>query len=147
GELLKLNQWIDLAIPRGGEGLIRRVAEEATMPVLKHYKGVCHVFVERSADLARAERIVLNSKCQRPGVCNAAECLLVDAPVAETFLPRIGHALRQRGVEIRGCPVTCRLVPQAGPASEEDYSTEYLELILSVRVVNGLDEAVEHITH
>jgi glutamate-5-semialdehyde dehydrogenase len=146
GQLLRLNGFIDLAIPRGGEGLIRRVAEEARMPVLKHYKGVCHVYVEASADLDRAERIVLNAKCQRPGVCNAAESLLVDAAVAETFLPRVGAALRQRGVELRGCPVTCRLVHGAVPARAEDYSTEYLDLILSVRVVRGLEEAVEHIT-
>ena len=90
------------------------------MPVLKHCKGVCHVYVERSADLERAERIVLNAKCQRPGVCNAAESLLVDGAVAERFLPRVGAGLRQRGVEIRGCPVTCRLVPRAVPATEQD---------------------------
>ena len=145
GHLLKLNELIDLVIPRGGEGLIRRVAEEARMPVLKHYKGNCHVYVERSADLDRAERIVLNAKCQRPGVCNAAESLLVDAAVAETFLPRVGAALRQRGVEVRGCPVTCRLVPGATPATEEDYAAEYLDLILSVKVVPGLEEAIGHI--
>jgi glutamate-5-semialdehyde dehydrogenase len=145
GELLRLNEYIDLAIPRGGEGLIRRVAEEARMPVLKHYKGVCHVYVERSADLERAERIVLNAKCQRPGVCNAAESLLVDGAVAERFLPRVGTSLRQRGVEIRGCPATCRLVPGAVPATEEDYGTEYLDLVISAKVVAGLDEAVAHI--
>jgi glutamate-5-semialdehyde dehydrogenase len=145
GHLLKLNELIDLVIPRGGEGLIRRVAEEARMPVLKHYKGNCHVYVERSADLDRAERIVLNAKCQRPGVCNAAESLLVDAAVAETFLPRVGAALRQRGVEVRGCPVTCRLVPGATSATEEDYAAEYLDLILSVKVVPGLEEAISHI--
>src|SRR5207237_4078745 len=97
GELLRLNEYIDLAIPRGGEGLIRRVAQEARMPVLKHYKGICHVYVDRSADLDRAERIVLNAKCQRPGVCNAAETLLVDAAVAPHFLPRIGARLSDRG--------------------------------------------------
>jgi glutamate-5-semialdehyde dehydrogenase len=145
GELLRLNEYIDLAIPRGGEGLIRRVAEEARMPVLKHCKGVCHVYVERSADLERAERIVLNAKCQRPGVCNAAESLLVDGAVAERFLPRVGAGLRQRGVEIRGCPVTCRLVPRAVPATEEDYGTEYLDLVISAKVVAGLEEAVAHI--
>jgi glutamate-5-semialdehyde dehydrogenase len=145
GHLLKLNDYIDLAIPRGGEGLIRRVAEEARMPVLKHYKGVCHVYVDRSADLGWAERIILNAKCQRPGVCNAAECLLVDAPLADTFLPGVARALRGRGVELRGCPITCRLVPEAVPATEEDYATEYLDLILSVRVVSGVEEAVAHI--
>jgi glutamate-5-semialdehyde dehydrogenase len=145
GHLLKLSDLIDVVIPRGGEGLIRRVAEEARMPVLKHYKGVCHVYVERGADLDRAERIVLNAKCQRPGVCNAAESLLVDAALAEGFLPRIAAALARRGVELRGCPVTCRLVPGARPATDEDYATEYLDLVLSVKVVAGLDEAVAHI--
>jgi glutamate-5-semialdehyde dehydrogenase len=145
GHLLRRDDLIDLVIPRGGEGLIRRVAQEARMPVLKHYKGVCHVYVERSADLERAERIVLNAKCQRPGVCNAAESLLVDRDVAERFLPRVGAALRRRGVEVRGCPETRRWLPEARPATEEDYGTEYLDLILSVKVVAGLDEAVEHI--
>jgi glutamate-5-semialdehyde dehydrogenase len=145
GHLLKMNDLIDLVIPRGGEGLIRRVSAEATMPVLKHYKGVCHVYVEGSADLSRAERIVLNAKCQRPGVCNAAESLLVDQAVAEGFLPRVAAALRGRGVQLRGCPVTCKLVPDAIPATEEDYGTEYLDLILSVRVVPGLGEAIAHI--
>jgi glutamate-5-semialdehyde dehydrogenase len=145
GHLLKLDGLIDLVIPRGGEELIRRVAQEARMPVLKHYKGVCHVYVEGSADLEMAQRIVLNAKCQRPGVCNAAESLLVDAGIAEAFLPRVGAALRQRGVELRGCATTCRLVPGAVPAREEDYATEYLDLVMSVKVVAGLEEAVEHI--
>jgi glutamate-5-semialdehyde dehydrogenase len=145
GRLLKLSEWIDLAIPRGGEGLIRRVAEEARMPVLKHYKGNCHVYVEKSADPDAAERIVVNAKCQRPGVCNAAEGLLVDAAIAPTFLPRVAAALRSRGVELRGCSETRRLVPGAAPATEEDYAAEYLDLILSVKVVNGVDEAVGHI--
>ena len=145
GCLLRMADLIDLVIPRGGEGLIRRVAEEARMPVLKHYKGVCHVFVERSADLESAERIILNAKCQRPGVCNAAETLLVDAPIAATFLPPAARALTQRGVQLRGCPITCQLVREAARASPEDYDTEYLDLILSVRVVDGLEEAVAHI--
>jgi glutamate-5-semialdehyde dehydrogenase len=145
GHLLRMNDLIDLVIPRGGEGLIRRVSDEARMPVLKHYKGICHVFVERSADLDRARRIVLNAKCQRPGVCNAAECLLVDAAVAEAFLPGMAEALRGKGVELRGCQVTCRLVPEAVPATQEDYDTEFLDLIMSVRVVDGLEEAIAHI--
>jgi glutamate-5-semialdehyde dehydrogenase len=145
GHLLQMDDLIDLVIPRGGEGLIRRVADEARMPVLKHYKGICHVFVERSADLDRAERIVVNAKCQRPGVCNAAECLLVDAAVAETFLPRVAGALLGRGVQLRGCPATCRLVAEARPASAEDYDTEFLDLVLAVRVVDGLEDAVGHI--
>jgi len=145
GHFLKLNEWIDLAIPRGGEGLIRRVAEEARMPVLKHYKGNCHVYVEKSADLEKAEAIVVNGKCQRPGVCNAVESLLVDAAVAPAFLPRVAAALRKLGVELRGCPITREYVPDAVAATEEDFAAEYLDLILSVKVVNNLDEAVAHI--
>jgi glutamate-5-semialdehyde dehydrogenase len=146
GHFLKLNEWIDLAIPRGGEGLIRRVAEEARMPVLKHYKGNCHVYVEKSADLDKAEAIVVNGKCQRPGVCNAVESLLVDAAVAPAFLPRVAAALRNRGVELRGCPITREYVPDAAAATEEDFAAEYLDLILSVKVVSGVDEAIAHIS-
>ncbi len=146
GRLLQLDKYIDLVIPRGGESLIRRVAEEARMPVLKHYKGNCHVYVDRAADLDMAERILINAKCQRPGVCNAAESLLVHKDVAATFLPRAATALRQRGVELRGCPETRRLIPDALPATEEDYAAEYLELILSIKVVPGLEQAIEHIT-
>jgi glutamate-5-semialdehyde dehydrogenase len=145
GHLLKRNDYIDLAIPRGGESLIRRVAEEATMPVLKHFNGNCHVYVEKSADQNAAERIIINAKCQRPGVCNAAESLLIDAALAPSFLPRIASALQEKGVELRGCPATCRLVPSAKPATEEDFAAEYLDLILSVKVVAGLDEAIAHI--
>lgn len=145
GHLLQLDDLIDLVIPRGGEELIRRVAREARMPVLKHYKGICHVYVDRAADPDRAERIVVNAKCQRPGVCNAAECLLVDAAVAETFLPRVVKTLTGRGVQIRGCERTCRLVREARPASPEDFDTEFLDLILAVRVVDGLGEALAHI--
>ncbi len=145
GHLLKMSGHIDLCIPRGGEGLIRRVAAEATMPVLKHYQGICHVFVERTADLEKAVRIIANAKAQRPGVCNAAECLLVDAPIAEAFLPAAASELHRRGVELRGCPVTCRLVESARRASPEDYDTEYLALTLSVKVVDGIDAAMTHI--
>jgi glutamate-5-semialdehyde dehydrogenase len=147
GHLLKMNQCIDLVIPRGGESLIRRVVEEATMPVLKHYQGNCHVYVDRSADLGMAERILINAKCQRPGVCNAAESLLVHAEVAAVFLPRAAAALRQRGVELRGCDNTRRWVPDAKPATEDDYAAEYLDLILSVKVVAGLEEAIDHVNH
>jgi glutamate-5-semialdehyde dehydrogenase len=132
-------------IPRGGEGLIRRVSDEARMPVLKHYKGNCHVYVEKSADPGQAERIILNSKCQRPGVCNAAESVLIDASLADSFLPRLGAALHQRKVEVRGCPTTCRLVPGAKPATDEDYAEEFLDLIVSIKVVAGLEEAIGHI--
>ena len=146
GQLLKLKQFIDLVIPRGGEGLIRRVAEEARMPVLKHFMGNCHVYVDAAADLPMAERIILNAKCQRPGVCNAAESLLVHRAIAEAFLPKAGRALRERGVELRGCPETVRLVPGTSPAKDEDYAAEFLDLILSVRVVSDIDEAIAHIT-
>jgi glutamate-5-semialdehyde dehydrogenase len=145
GHLLRLNQYIDLTIPRGGEGLIRRVAAEATMPVLKHYQGNCHVYVDAAADLEMAERIVVNAKCQRPGVCNAAEGLLVHKDVAADFVPRVAAALRQRGVELRGCEATRNLVPNLKPVSEEDYRTEYLDLILRIKVVASLDDAIHHI--
>jgi glutamate-5-semialdehyde dehydrogenase len=145
GHLLRMNQQIDLVIPRGGEALIRRVAAEATMPVLKHYQGNCHVYVDAAADLAMAERIVVNAKCQRPGVCNAAEGLLVHAAVAVEFLPRVANALRQRGVELRGCERTRRIVPDIKPATEEDWATEYLDLILSIKVVQDIEEAISHI--
>jgi glutamate-5-semialdehyde dehydrogenase len=145
GNLLQMNQLIDLVIPRGGEGLIRRVAAEATMPVLKHYQGNCHVYVDASADLAMAERIIVNAKCQRPAVCNAAEGLLVHAAVAHDFLPLAAAALRQHGVELRGCESTHRLVPGVKPVTEEDHTTEYLDLILRIKVVASLDEAISHI--
>lgn len=145
GHLLKLNDKIDLAIPRGGESLIRRVAAEATMPVLKHYLGNCHVFVDAAADLAMAEKIIVNAKCQRPGVCNAAESLLVHAEVAAAFLPTAAAALRERGVELRGCPETQKLVANCNSATEDDHYAEYTDLILSVKVVPSLDAAIRHI--
>ncbi|MCI0455979.1 MAG: glutamate-5-semialdehyde dehydrogenase [Gemmataceae bacterium] len=145
GYLLRMDRHIDLVIPRGGESLIRRVAQEARMPVLKHYQGNCHVYVDRAADLDMAERIIVNAKCQRPGVCNAAESLLIHESVAGEFLPRLGAALTQRGVELRGCETTRRLLPGAKPATEEDFAAEYLDLILSVKVVRDLGEAVDHI--
>ena len=135
---------IDLIIPRGGKSLIRAVTEAATIPVIKHYDGVCHVYVHADADLAMAEAIVLNAKVQKPGVCNAMETLLVDAAVAERFLPRAAKALSEAGVELRGCERSRRLAPMKD-ATEQDWTTEYLELILSVRVVDGLQAAVEHI--
>jgi glutamate-5-semialdehyde dehydrogenase len=146
GHLLAMHQFVDLAIPRGGEDLIRRVAREARMPVLKHYKGICHVYVDAAADLPMAERILVNAKCQRPAVCNAAESLLVHRAVADEFLPRVAATLRERGVELRGCSITCKLVPEAVPATEQDYSTEYLDLVLSARVVDSLEEAIDHVT-
>ena len=145
GHLLRLGDKIDLAIPRGGESLIRRVAREATMPVLKHYDGNCHVYLDEAADPDMAERIVVNAKCQRPGVCNAAESLLVHAAVADTLLPRIATALQAKGVELRGCEETCRRVPTAKPATEADHRAEFLDLVMSVKVVPDLDAAVRHI--
>ncbi len=144
-EMLRLEEHIDLIIPRGGEGLIRFVTENSRIPVIKHYKGVCHVFVDASADLDAAEAIVLNAKCQRPGVCNALETLLVHRDAAEAFLPRVARSLREAGVEIRGCPATRALVPDAAEATEEDWYAEYLDLILAVRVVDSIDQAIDHI--
>lgn len=145
-ELLKLDRYIDLIVPRGGPELIRMVAESSTIPVVKHDKGLCHIYVDREADLAMAEEIVYNAKVQRPGVCNAMETLLVHREVAEAFLPRMAGRLLKAGVELRGCPVTCRLIPQAQEATEEDWDTEYLDLILSVKVVEEIQEALDHIS-
>ncbi len=145
GHFLKLNQFIDLTIPRGGESLIRRVAAEATMPVLKHYLGVCHVFVDASAELDVAERIILDAKVRRPSACNAAETLLVHADIAGAFLPLAGKSLIAAGVEVRGCPETLKLVAGAKPATEADYGAEFLALTLAVKVVSDASAAVAHI--
>ena len=136
---------IDLIIPRGGQGLIRAVVEAATIPVIKHYAGNCHVYVHAAADLAMAETIVMNAKCQRPGVCNAMETLLVDKAVAEAFLPDIAARLAEAGVELRGCKKSCKLAGGMKPATEDDWHTEYVDLILAVKVVDGLAAAIEHI--
>ncbi len=143
--LLKQEEEVDLVIPRGGEGLIRSVVEKSRIPVIKHYKGVCHVYVDAEADLNMAEKICLNAKVQRPGVCNAMETLLVDKAIAKEFLPRIAKLLQEAGVELRGCPETVKILPSIQKATPEDYSAEYLDLILAVRVVKGLDEAMDHI--
>ncbi|MRR36753.1 glutamate-5-semialdehyde dehydrogenase, partial [bacterium] len=144
-EMLKQEECIDLIIPRGGESLIRFVVEHSKIPVIKHYKGVCHVFVDASADFDMAERIVVNGKVQRPGVCNALETLLIHKDIAETFIPRIAHTLTDLRVELRGDDCVRQFAPQAQKATEEDWQAEYLELILAVRVVDGLDEAIDHI--
>ena len=136
---------VDLVIPRGGEALIRFVTQNARVPVIQHYKGVCHVFVDRAADEAKAVDICVNAKAQRPGVCNAMETLLVHAEVADSFLPKVAVALTARGVELRGCPETLRRVPTATPATDADWAAEYLDLILAVRVVPSLDAAIAHI--
>jgi glutamate-5-semialdehyde dehydrogenase len=144
-ELLKQDELVDLIIPRGGEGLIRFVAEHSRIPVLKHYKGVCHIFVDDSADLDMAEEICFNAKVQRPGVCNAMETMLVHSAVAPEFLPRMSARFRQAGVELRGCPRTREIDPKATPAQEADWGAEFLDLILAVKVVSDLDEALAHI--
>ncbi|MFO0950367.1 MAG: glutamate-5-semialdehyde dehydrogenase [Isosphaeraceae bacterium] len=146
GHLLKMPDRIDLAIPRGGESLIRRVAEEAEMPVLKHYTGNCHVYVDADVDESQAVRIVVNAKAQRPGVCNAAETLLVHRAAAASFLPKAAQALADAGVELRGDAASRSLVPWMVPATPEDWDTEYLDKILAVAVVESLDAAVDHIT-
>ena len=142
---LKLREWIDLTIPRGGKSLIERVCAEATMPVMKHFDGVCHVYVDHSADISMAEAILVNSKCQRPGVCNAAETLLVHVGIAKAFLPHAAEALGLHGVELRCCPRSLTFVQHGIPATEQDFRTEYLELKMSVKIVHSLDEAIRHI--
>jgi glutamate-5-semialdehyde dehydrogenase len=144
-ELLQLESYIDLIIPRGGEELIRAVVANSKVPVIKHYKGVCHVYVDVDAELEMAEQICLNAKVQRPSVCNAMETLLVHEAVAPKFLPPLIAKYQAAGVEIRGCDKTCALVPGIKRAKEEDWTTEYLDLILSVRVVKDLDQAIAHI--
>jgi glutamate-5-semialdehyde dehydrogenase len=143
--LLRQDTLIDLVIPRGGEALIRAVAEESLIPVIKHYKGVCHVYVDDLADLDMAEAICLNAKVQRPGTCNAMETMLVHKGVAARFLPRMCTKLADAGVEIRGCERTRQFWPEAKPATEDDWFAEYLDLILAVRVVNDIDQAIDHI--
>ncbi len=145
GEMLKLRGLIDVTIPRGGKSLIERVAAEATMPVIKHFDGICHVYVDASADLEMAIDILRNSKCQRTGVCNAAECVLIHAAVADRFLPMMAAMFATEKVEVRGCAKTCTAISWAKPATEEDYRTEYLDKIISSRVVDGLDDAINHI--
>src|SRR2546427_121714 len=144
-ELLQLEEYIDLVIPRGGEELIRNVAANSRVPVIKHYKGVCHVYVDREASLEMAERICMNAKVQRPAVCNAMETLLVHEAIAPAFLPSMLAKLKEAGVEIRGCEKTQALVPNVEPANEADWTAEYLDLILSVRVVQDMDAAIDHI--
>ena len=144
-EMLQLEDEIDLIIPRGGEALIRFVMDHSRIPVIKHYKGVCHIFVDESADLEKSIRVCLNAKVQRPGVCNAMETLLVHEKVAKQFLPKVAEALQKEGVELRGCPKTRKILPGIKETEEEDWYQEYLDLILSIRVVNGIEEAMEHI--
>jgi glutamate-5-semialdehyde dehydrogenase len=143
--MMKLNEYLDILIPRGGSGLIQAVVQNSTVPVIETGVGNCHVYVDEDADLEKAVSIVYNAKTHRPGVCNAAESLLVHRKVAEKVLPSIGKSLVGAGVEIRGDETTCKLIPEANPAVEEDWGTEYLDLVISSRVVDSVEEAVDHI--
>lgn len=143
--MLKMDQFINLIIPRGGERLIRTVVEQSTIPVIKHYKGVCHVYVDKAADLKMALDIIENGKCQRPGVCNAVETVLLHSAIAEEFASAFAERMAARGVELRGDETFCRLVPAAKEAAEDDYYAEYLSLILAVKTVGSVEDAAAHI--
>ncbi len=143
--MMKLNEYLDILIPRGGAGLIQAVVQNSTVPVIETGVGNCHVYVDEAADVKKAVAIVHNAKTHRPGVCNAAESLLVHQDMADNVLPEIGEALLKSGVEIRGDDATCRLIPEARPAKEEDWGTEYLDLVISCKVVGSVEEAVDHI--
>lgn len=143
--MLLLEDYIDLIIPRGGEALIRKVAENSRIPVIKHYKGVCHVYIDSGAETDKALSITLNSKVQRPGVCNAMETLLVHSDVADTFLPSLAQAMEENGVELRGCEKTVKVLKNIKRAVPEDWGEEFLDLILAVKVVSSMDEAISHI--
>lgn len=145
GELLSMGNLIDVTIPRGGRSLIERVTNEATMPVIKHFDGICHVFVDKSASEQMAVDIVINSKCSRPGVCNAAETLLVHKDLTSTLLPRLIRELQSRNVELRCCPTSLALAPNGKVVTDLDYGTEHMDLIMSLRVVDSIDQAIEHI--
>ncbi len=145
GALAQMDEWLDLIIPRGGKSLIETVVSLARMPVIKHYDGICHMFVDRAADLAMAVALAVDAKTQKCGVCNALETLLVHRDVAAEFLPAVAAALRAKMVELRGCEQTCAILPDVVAATEGDWRTEYLDLILSIKVVGTLDEAVDHI--
>ena len=146
GHMLTMPQFVDVVIPRGGKGLVAFVAENARVPVIKHLDGNCHVYVDGEADLEKAIAIAVNAKTQRYGTCNTMETLLVDAPIAQRLLPDLGRIYAGHGVELRGCERTRKILPQARPAKPEDWDTEYLAPILAIKVVDGLDEAIDHIT-
>jgi len=147
GVMVKMDQYIDLIIPRGGEGLIRAVVEQSTIPVIKHYKGVCHLYVDAEANIDMAVDITENGKCQRPGVCNALETLLISEDIAESFIPPFVKSMQKNNVELRGDEAFCKLVPSAKFASEDDFYTEYIDLIFSVKIVPDLNTAITHINH
>ncbi|WP_339081331.1 glutamate-5-semialdehyde dehydrogenase [Pseudomonas sp. TMP9] len=146
GALITMPEFVDVIVPRGGKGLIERISRDARVPVIKHLDGICHVYVDAHADLPKAQAIAFNAKTYRYGICGAMETLLVDQAIAADFLPGMAEQLRAKGVELRGCAVTCGLI-EATPAIEDDWHTEYLAAILSIRVVEGLDQAIEHINH
>lgn len=146
-EMLKLTKYIDVIIPRGGKDLIEYVIKNTMIPVISHGSGNCHIYVDEQADLKMAEEIVYNAKVQRPGVCNAMETLLVHKEIANTFLPAIAKKLKEANVELRGCPITLRILSGIKKAVEDDWWTEYLDLILAIKVVDNIEEAVNHINH
>src|SRR3990167_3294695 len=146
GELITMPQFVDVIVPRGGKGLIERISRDARVPVIKHLDGICHVYVDALAELGKAQAIAFNAKTYRYGICGAMETLLVDQAIAAQFLPGMAQLFVDKGVELRGCDRTCALI-EAVPATEEDWNTEYLDAILSIRVVDGLEQAIEHINH
>lgn len=145
GELLQMEKYVDVIVPRGGKGLIARIMAESRIPIIKHLDGICHVYIDDKADYDKAIHIAMNAKTHRYGVCNAMETLLVAEGISASILPELAGLLKEKGVELRGCPKTLAIVPFAIPATDEDWDTEYLAPILSIRVVSGLDEAMEHI--
>jgi glutamate-5-semialdehyde dehydrogenase len=147
GRLIAMPEYVDVIIPRGGKGLIERISAEARVPVIKHLDGICHIYIDDEADLEKALQVSFNAKCQRYGTCNTLETLLVSEEIAERVLPELCGMYREKGVELRGCETTCRLIADAVPATEDDWDTEYLAPILSIRVVKDLDEAIAHINH
>ncbi len=148
GQMITMPEYIDLIIPRGGKGLIERISSDARVPVIKHLDGICHIYIDADADLEKAIQVSLNAKTQRYGTCNTLETLLVSEEIAETVLPELGRMYQEKGVEMRGCEATMRVVDGAIPVTEEDWDTEYLAPVLAIKVVKGLDEAINHInTH
>lgn len=145
GELIRMDRYVDVIVPRGGKGLIERISREATIPVIKHLDGICHVYIDDKADIEKAVRVAFNAKTQRYGTCNTLETLLVAGGIANRVLPALAATYREKGVELRGCPATREWVPDCLPASEEDWDTEYLAPILAIRIVDGLDQAIDHI--
>jgi glutamate-5-semialdehyde dehydrogenase len=145
GQLIRMKEYVDVIIPRGGKGLIERISQEAAVPVIKHLHGICHVYIDAAADLEKAVTVAYNAKTQRYGTCNTMETLLVAEGVAQQVLPRLGKMYQEAGVELRGCSITRTILPYAGVATEEDWDTEYLAPILSVRVVKDVEQAMEHI--